>query len=69
MERWIEEEKKNITITLSLAELNQMIQTAQADNWAAMELERILQSRAWKATLFLRWAKQKADRLLRWLRW
>ena len=69
MERWIEEEKKNITITLSLVELNQMIQTAQADNWAAMELERILQSRAWKATLFLRWAKQKADRLLRWLRW
>lgn len=81
MEAWLETEKKNIMITLSLQELNRMLHMEQeayaeisayvmykerAEQAAREELATLLKSRSWRMTAPLRWAKQKADRWLRW---
>ena len=80
MEAWLEEEKKNIMITLSLHELNRMLHMEQdayaeisayvmykerSEKAAREELESILRSRSWRLTAPLRWVTQKAKRWLR----
>ena len=73
MEKWLESEKRKITVTLSLHELNQMLEFERNKNLAAEELSQLLQSKSWKLTAPLRWAKRQGEfwrrKALWWLRW